>query len=84
MDRVRRYGSGWGLRMLPNDDGGWVEYEDYGRLRAELDAANEKLLHISQVINAHYNGDDGELTPGQSAKIALQAIADILGPPWKE
>jgi hypothetical protein len=43
---------------------------------------SDRLLRIAAIVNAHFNGDDGELTPGQSAKQALAAIADVLGEPW--
>lgn len=42
---------------------------------------DDKLLRIAGIVNAFHNGDDGELTPCQAAKMALRAIADVLGDP---
>ena len=44
--------------------------------------AEAMLARIAAIVNAHHNGDDGELTPGQSRTIALAAIADVLGEPF--
>ena len=48
----------------------------------ERDTLREQVAKIAAIVNAHFNGDDGELTPGQSRTIALQAIADVLGKPF--
>jgi hypothetical protein len=47
-------------------------------LLRERQTQHDKLLAIASIINAHFHGDDGELTPGQSAKIALDAIRETL------
>lgn len=40
--------------------------------------AEVRLARIAGVVEAHDNGGDGELTPGQSRAIALDSIRTIL------
>ncbi len=44
--------------------------------------ADDVLLRIAALFNAWANGDEPEGAP--SARRTLQAIGDVLGPPWKD
>ena len=57
-------------------------YEGIVELVRVLRADSDKVLQVAGIVNAHFNGDDGELTRNQSARFALRAIADTLGEPF--
>lgn len=60
-----------------------VPYDDLDRARKELSDADDKrgkLLAIAAVINAYHNADNPE--GGNSERMTIRAIGDILGEPF--
>jgi hypothetical protein len=55
--------------------------DQFDALKSENDklrSAVKAATLVRAVVDAHFDGDDGELTRCQSAKIALESIRDLL------
>lgn len=56
--------------------------ERVATLLAEYDEESAKVQRIAEILNVLHRGDDGELTPGQARKAAVDAIREVLGVPF--